>query len=251
LVMMGVVAVQARLQNFPTQPKPTRAEAIAVTRDAGPTLLLPVILLGGIYSGAVTPTEAAAVAAFVALMLALFWYRTMTPRKLFEVLRESSKSTAMVAITIAGAVVMNYIVAAEQLPEVLGIWMASLHMGPTLFMFAVTLLFILLGALFDTLLLLLIVIPILMPTVRELGIDPVYFGVVSTVNMMIGLIHPPMGQVLYLVSGITGIKVSAILREIWILLGMMIVALFVLVFVPHITLWLPEMAGYVPQGVFH
>ncbi len=90
-----------------------------------------------------------------------------------------------------------------------------------------------------------------MPTVRELGIDPVYFGVVSTVNMMIGLIHPPMGQVLYLVSGITGIKVGVILREIWILLGMMIVALFVLVFIPHITLWLPEMAGYVPEGVFH
>jgi tripartite ATP-independent transporter DctM subunit len=250
LVMMVVVAVQARLQNFPTQPKPTRAEAIAVTRDAGPTLLLPAILLGGIYSGAVTPTEAAAVAAFVALMLALFWYRTMTPRKLFEVLRESSKSTAMVAITIAGAVVMNYIVAAEQLPEMLGVWIASLDMGPTTFMFAVTLLFIVLGALFDTLLLLLIVIPILIPTVRELGIDPVYFGVVSTVNMMIGLIHPPMGQVLYLVSGITGIKVGVILREIWVLLGMMIVALFILVYLPHITLWLPEMAGYVPLGVF-
>jgi tripartite ATP-independent transporter DctM subunit len=251
LVMMGVVAVQARLQDFPIQPRPTRKEAIAVTRDAGPTLLLPVILLGGIYTGAVTPTEAAAVAAFVALLLALFWYRTLSPAKLFRVLKESSRSTAIVAVTIAGAVVMNYIVAAEQLPEVLGAWIASLHMSPALFMFAVTLLFILLGALFDTLLLLLVVIPILMPTVRELGIDPVYFGVVSTVNMMIGLIHPPMGQVLFLISGITGIKVGTILGEIWILLIMMILALFVLVFIPAITLWLPQMAGYVPQGTFH
>lgn len=245
-VMMAMVAVQARLQNFPTQPPPNFREAMIVTRDAGPTLLLPAILLGGIYSGAVTPTEAAAVAAFVALMLAIFWYRTMTPRKLFAVLVNSSKSTAIVGITIAGAVVMNYIVAAERLPTVLGEWIADMHMGPSMFMFVVTLLFILLGALFDTLLLLLIVIPILMPTVRELGIDPVYFGVVSTVNMMIGLIHPPMGQVLYLISGITGIKVGAILREIWVLLALMVIALFVLVFVPEITLWLPKMAGYVP-----
>jgi tripartite ATP-independent transporter DctM subunit len=250
-VMMGLVAVQARMQNFPTQPPPTLKEAVVVTRDAGPTLLLPAILLGGIYTGAVTPTEAAAVAAFVALMLAIFWYRTMSPRKLFEVLVNSSKSTAIVGITIAGAVVMNYIVAAERLPTVLGEWIASMHMGPSMFMFVVTLLFILLGALFDTLLLLLIVIPILMPTVHELGIDPVYFGVVSTVNMMIGLIHPPMGQVLYLISGITGIRVGTILREIWVLLALMVISLFILVFVPQITLWLPQMAGYIPAGGFH
>ncbi|MDR3474096.1 MAG: TRAP transporter large permease [Devosia sp.] len=250
-LMMAVVAVQARLQNFPTQPRPTPKEAVSVVRDAGPTLLLPVILLGGIYSGAVTPTEAAAVAAFVALLLALFWYRSLSPKKLFEVLLSSARSTAMVAVTIAGAVVMNYIVAAEQLPEVLGAWIASLHLSAQMFMFSVTILFILLGALFDTLLLLLVVIPILMPTVRSLGIDPVYFGVVSTVNMMIGLIHPPMGQVLFLISGITGIKVGTILREIWVLLLMMVIGLFVLVFLPQITLWLPEMAGYVPEGTFH
>jgi tripartite ATP-independent transporter DctM subunit len=250
-VMMAVVAVQARLQDFPIQPKPTRSEAIGVIRDAAPTLLLPVILLGGIYTGAVTPTEAAAVAAFVALVLALFWYRTLTPTKLFQVLRESSKATAIVAITIAGAVVMNYIVAAERLPHMLGVWIASLDMSPMMFMFAVNVLFILLGALFDTLLLLLVCIPILMPTVRELGIDPVHFGVVATVNMMIGLIHPPMGQVLFLISGITGIKVGTILSEIWVLLLMMVATLFILAFVPQITLWLPEMAGYVPQGTFH
>jgi tripartite ATP-independent transporter DctM subunit len=250
-IMMAVVAVQARLQNFPTQPRPTRKEAITVTRDAAPTLLLPVILLGGIYSGAVTPTEAAAVAAFVALLLALFWYRTLSPRVLFKVLKDSSKSTAIVAITIAGALVMNYIVAAEQLPEVLGDWITSLHMTAPEFMFVINVLFIVLGALFDTLLLLLVVIPILMPTVRELGIDPVHFGVVATVNMMIGLIHPPMGQVLFLISGITGIKVGSILREIWVLLIVMLIALFVLAFVPQITLWLPEKAGYVAQGTFH
>lgn len=251
LVMMGVVAVQARLQNFPTQPPPNRQEAIAVTRDAAPTLLLPVILLGGIYSGAVTPTEAAAVAAFFALLLALFWYRTMSPAVLFGVLKESSRSTAIVAITIAGAVLMNYIVAAEQIPVRLGVWIASLQLSPAMFMALVTLLFLFLGALLDTLLMLLIVIPILMPTVRELGIDPVYFGVVSTVNMMIGLITPPMGQLVFLISGVTGIKVATILGEVWVLLLMLIAALYVLVFVPQVTLWLPMMAGYVPEGTFY
>jgi tripartite ATP-independent transporter DctM subunit len=251
LAMMALVAIQARLQNFPTQPPPKGREALAVTRDAAPTLLLPVILLGGIYSGAVTPTEAAAVAAFFALLLALFWYRSLSLRVFFNVLLESSRSTAMVAITIAGAVVMNYIVAAEQLPDKLGMAIAAMHMSAPMFMFVVTILFIILGALLDTLLMLLIVIPILMPTVHALGIDPVYFGVVSTVNMMIGLITPPMGQVVFLISGITGIRVADILREVWPLLTVLIVALFVLVFLPQITLWLPELAGYVPEGNFH
>jgi len=250
-LLMIVVGIQARIQNFPTQPRPTRKETIAITRDAVPTLFLPVILLGGIYSGAVTPTEAAAVAAFFALFLALFWYRTLSPRVLFKVLLTSSQSTAMVAITIAGAVVMNYVVVAEGIPGKLGTWIASVHMSATMFMFFVTVLFLFLGALLDTLLMLLIVIPILMPTVRALGIDPVYFGVVSTVNMMIGLITPPMGQIVFLISGITGIKVADILREVGVLLAILILALFILVFFPRITLWLPMAAGYVPQGTFN
>ena len=250
-VLMLIVAIQARIQNFPIQPRPTAREAVAVVRDAGPTLLLPAILLGGIYTGAVTPTEAAAVAAFCALLLALFWYRTLSPRVLFKVLLESSRSTAIVAVTIAGALVMNYIVAAEQIPGELGAWIASLNMSAPVFLFVVTVLFLILGALLDTLLMLLIVIPILMPTVHALGIDPVHFGVVSTVNMMIGLITPPMGQLVFLLSGVTGIKVAAILGEVWLMLALLIVALLVLVFVPQITLWLPITAGYVPLGTFH
>ncbi len=251
VVMMTLVGIQARVQKFPTQPRPSMQEAVAVTRDAAPTLFLPVILLGGIYSGAVTPTEAAAVAAFVALLLALFWYRSLSLRSLFRVLAASSRSTAVVAITIAGAVVMNYIVAAEQIPDKLGLWIAAQHLSAPMFMFLVTMLFLVLGAFLDTLLMLLIVIPILMPTVRGLGIDPVYFGVVSTVNMMIGLVTPPMGQVVFLLAGITGIKVAHILAEVWPMLVVLIAALLVLVFVPQITLWLPVAAGYVPQGTFH
>jgi tripartite ATP-independent transporter DctM subunit len=250
-VLMGYIALVARRKNFPTQPMPSRKEAVAIIGDAAPTLTLPAILLGGIYSGAVTPTEAAAVAAFCALVLALFWYRSLSLKALFRILVESSRSTAIVAVTIAGALVMNWVVASERIPAALGTWMVSMDMSQSSFMLFVTALFLILGALVDTMLMLLIVIPILMPTVAALGIDPVHFGVVSVVNMMIGLITPPMGQLVFLISGITGIKVADILSEVWWMLALLIATLFVLVLVPSITLWLPIQAGYQPVGSFH
>ena len=203
---------------------------------------LPVILLGGIYSGAVTPTEAAAVAAFCALLLAFFWYRTLTLHAFYRRAgRTPRKATGIVALTIAGALVMNWVVAAEQIPEAMGaLDDRASNLSPGMFMFVVTILFLVLGAFLDTLLMLLIIMPMLMPTVIALGIDPVHFGVVSVVNMMIGLITPPMGELVFLIAGVTGIKVAEISREIWPFLIVLIALLFVLVYVPQITLWLPS-----------
>jgi tripartite ATP-independent transporter DctM subunit len=246
----AVVATLARSRDFPVQPAPSFREAARVTLDAAPVLTLPAILLGGIYSGAVTPTEAAAVAAFCALMLAFFWYRSLTPARFYRVLVDSAAATGMVALTIAGALVMNWVVAAEQIPERMGGWMIRLELSPALFMFVVTVLFLLLGAFLDTLLMLLIIVPMLMPTVLALGIDPVHFGVVSVVNMMIGLVTPPIGELVFLMAGVTGIRVAVISREIWPFLIVLIALLFVLVYVPAITLWLPETMGYVVQGGF-
>lgn len=246
----GVVAVMARYKNFPIEPTPRLREAVKTVTHAIPVLFLPVILLGGIYSGAVTPTEAAAVAAFCALLLAFFWYRTLTLPAFYRVLIDSAKATAIVAVTIAGALVMNWVVAAEQLPGALGTWMVSLNLDAVVFMFAVTVLFLILGAFLDTLLMLLIIIPILMPTVVALGIDPVHFGVVSTVNLMIGLVTPPMGELVFLIAGVSGIKVVDITKELWPFLIVLIVLLFILVYVPQLTLWLPETMGYKVQGNF-
>ena len=145
---------------------------------------------------------------------------------------------------------MNWVVAAEQIPEAMGQWMISLDLSPVLFMFVVTVLFLILGAFLDTLLMLLIIIPILMPTVTALGIDPVHFGVVSVVNLMIGLVTPPMGELVFLIAGVSGIKVADITKEMWPFLIVLIGLLFVLVYVPQLTLWLPEMAGYKVQGNF-
>ena len=246
----GVVAFLARRRNFPVEPAPTLGRAVRVSIDAAPVLTLPAILLGGIYSGAVTPTEAAAVAAFCALFLAFFWYRSLTPSRFYRVLVDSATATGMVALTIAGALVMNWVVAAEQIPEVLGRWMIELDLSPAVFMFVVTILFLLLGAFLDTMLMLLIIVPMLMPTVIALGIDPVHFGVVSVVNMMIGLITPPIGELVFLMAGVTGIRVGEISRELWPFLVVLILLLLVLVYVPAITLWLPETMGYVVEGDF-
>jgi tripartite ATP-independent transporter DctM subunit len=243
---MGVIAAIARKRDFPVEPAPTMPEAVRAVGAATPALLLPAIMLGGIYSGAVTPTEAAAVAAAYALILALFWYRTLNLPRLVDVLVESARSTGVVAITIAGALVMNWAVAAEQLPAVLGGLMLDLDVSPLAFLLLVNVLFLLLGCFLDTLLMLLIIVPMLMPTVHALGIDPVHFGVVAVVNMMIGLVTPPMGELLFLISGVSGIDLHAIMKELWPFLIVLIILLFVLILVPELTLWLPERMGYEP-----
>jgi tripartite ATP-independent transporter DctM subunit len=248
LAQMGVIVYLARVRDFPVEPRPTRAQALTTIRLASPALLLPAIMLGGIYSGAVTPTEAAAVAAAYALLLAVGFYRTLNFGRFVQVLVDSARSTAVVAITIAGALVMNWVVAAEQLPEVLGEWIRAMDLSPTMFLLMVNVLFLVLGCFLDTLLMLLVIVPILMPTVVQLGIDPVHFGVVAVVNMMIGLVTPPMGELLFLISGVSGIELHLIMKELWIFLIVLIILLFVLVLVPDLTLWLPVQMGYQPVG---
>ena len=146
---------------------------------------------------------------------------------------------------------MNWIVASEQIPETISRWMTSLEMSPALFMLMVTILFLITGAFLDTMLMLLIMVPMLMPTAIALGIDPVHFGVTSVVNMMIGLVTPPMGELVFLIAGVSGIKVIEITRELWPFLIALIALLFVLVYVPELTLWLPMKMGYEPVGNFN
>jgi TRAP-type C4-dicarboxylate transport system permease large subunit len=129
--------------------------------------------------------------------------------------------------------------------------MTSLEMSPALFMFMVTILFLITGAFLDTMLMLLIMVPMLMPTAMALGIDPVHFGVTSVVNMMIGLVTPPMGELVFLIAGVSGIKVIDITKELWPFLIALIALLFVLVYVPELTLWLPMKMGYEPVGNFN
>jgi tripartite ATP-independent transporter DctM subunit len=243
-VLMALIHIIATRRNFPVEAPVARSDVLPIVRDAFPALLLPVILLGGIYSGAVTPTEAAAVAAAYALLLALGFYRALGLGDLLETLIRSAKATAIVAITIIGALFINYVVASEQIPEVFGAWIADSGLPAPLFMLLINVVFLLLGCFLDTLLMLLVIVPIVIPSVHALGIDTVHFGVVIVVNMMIGLITPPYGEMLFLISGVTGIPLHAILREIWPFLGALFAALIVMSLWPDLVLFLPRLLGY-------
>ncbi|MCY0150067.1 TRAP transporter large permease [Hoeflea sp. G2-23] len=247
LLMGLVLAIQtfivARRRNFPVEEKFTLPEAGRISVRAVPPLLLPVILLGGIYSGAVTPTEAAAVAALYAIFLAIA-FRDMTFASMWQTLLASARGTAIVAITVVGALFFNYVVAGEQIPNLVADWIASMSLSPLAFLLVTALLFLLLGAVFDTLLMLLVMVPILLPSVHALGIDPVHFGVVVIVNMMIGLITPPYGELLFLIGGVSKIPLAELIREIWGFILTLLIALLLIILFPELVLFIPQAAGY-------
>lgn len=215
------------------------------TASAFPALLMPAILLYGIYGGVTTPTEAAAVAAFYALMLAALFYRALSFKSLYGILVGSARSSAAVGLVIGGALILNYVVASENIPGILAESLVGLDVEPLAFMFGVTILLLLLGCVLDATTIILVIIPLFLPTCRELGIDLVHFGVVAVVNCMIGLITPPYGILLFVLNAVTGIPLSEIIREVWPFLIALLLALFALVLWPDLVLWLPGKFGYV------
>jgi C4-dicarboxylate transporter DctM subunit len=225
-----------------------RLGAAAALRRMVPALLpmtLPVLLLGGIWTGIFTPTESAAVAAFYALLLAGFVYRALDWKGVYAVFAESLRASTVVMLLIAAAFVINYAVAAEQLDQALAAWIRGMDLSPLAFMLAITVLFILLGCVIDTGTLLLVLVPVLLPTVRALGIDPVYFGVVIIVNLMIGLVTPPFGMVLFVLSGLTKTPLAQVSREVLVFCAALLAALLLMVLAPGTVLWLPRQFGYV------
>ncbi|MFC1459995.1 TRAP transporter large permease [Microvirga arabica] len=244
LSQMALVGFVARKRNFPRGEGIPLSKLPATTYRAFPALLMPVILLYCIYGGATTPTEAAAIAAAYALILAVFFYRELSWKEAFRVLVDSSKATSAVALLIAGALIFNYIVASERLPEQIGQLLRGLEVSPLVFLLLVNLLFLLLGCLFDATTMLLVLVPLFLPAARALGIDMVHFGVVIVVNIMIGMITPPYGVLLFVMSGLTGIALRDIIREIWAFIGILIAALLLMIFLPDVVLWLPRYFGY-------
>lgn len=244
LVQMGLVAAVAGRRNFPRGEIVPFRQIPKVTLEAFPALMLPVILLWGIYGGATTPTEAAAIAAAYALALAMFFYRSVSPGDFVRMLVDSAKSTAVVAVLIGGAFIFNYIVATEGVPNAVASLIAGYAFTPLGFLLTVNVILLILGCLFDATTLLLIVVPLFLPACRALGLDLVHFGVVVTVNIMIGLVTPPYGVLLFVMSGLTGIPLKNIIREIWPFIAVLVAALAFMIFVPDSVLWLPRQFGY-------
>ena len=205
---------------------------------------MPVILLYGIYGGVTTPTEAAAVAAAYALLLSVFFYRSLKMKTLYGILVESARSSAAVGIVIGGALILNYIVASENIPSVLAAYLVEVNMSPLMFFIMVNILVLLLGCVLDATTIILVIVPLFIPTCELLGIDLVHFGVVIVVNCMIGLITPPYGILLFVINAVTGIPLRDIIREVLPFLAALIGALLIIVFFPGIVLFLPRLFGY-------
>ena len=219
-------------------------EIPALTARAFPALMMPVILLYGIYGGATTPTEAAAVAAAYALILAAFFYRSLSLKTLRNIMLDSVKSSASVGLVIGGALILNYIVASENIPKLLADQMVGMDVTPMAFMLGVNVLLLLLGCILDATTIILVIIPLFVVSAKALGIDLVHFGVVVVVNCMIGLITPPYGVLLFVINGTTGIPLIEIIREITPFLIALLFALALLIYFPSLVLWMPVMFGY-------
>ena len=244
LVLMAMNAYQARRREFKVEETVSLQELPAATTNALPALLMPAILLYGIYGGLTTPTEAAAIAAAYALMLAVFFYRAYTLTSLYQVFVESARSSASVGLIIGAALLLNYVVASENIPSAIANQLVDLDIHPLVFLLAVNILILLLGALLDATTIILVILPLFIPSCRELSIDLIHFGVVAIINCMIGLITPPYGVLLFVINAVTNISLKEIIQEIWLFLGVLLAALLVLILSPDIILWLPRMFGY-------
>ncbi len=205
---------------------------------------MPIVLLAGIYGGATTPTEAAAVAAAYALAVSALLYRSISRRDLYNSLLTSARTTASIGMLIAGAIVFNYVVTIENVPKTLAALLRGYEFTPLTFLIAVNVLLLILGCFLEGTTILLIIIPVLIPTAQAVGVDLVHFGVVAVVNIMIGLITPPYGLLLFVMNSITGVPLKDIVRDSLPFLVAMIGALALITFVPDLVLYLPRVFGY-------
>ena len=243
-MQMMQVAITARRRNFPIEePVPLR-DIPMITWRAFPALMMPVVLLGCIYSGITTPTEAAALAAAYALLISVVIYRSISFAAFYDALKVSSKTTASIGMLIAGSLVFNYVVTVENIPDSLRVILTSWDLSPTGFLILVNVILLLLGCVLEGTAILLIIVPVFIPTAQALGIDMVHFGVMVVVNIMLGLVTPPYGLLLFIMTNISGAPVKDIIRDALPFLFWMVACLFLITFVPDMVLWLPRLLGY-------
>ncbi len=244
IAFMVMNTIIARRRNYPIEPPIPVREFPKITVRAFPALMLPVILLFGIYGGVMTPTEGAAAAAAYALFASTVLYRAVSWKQLYDAILTSGKATTSVGILIAGALVFNYVVTSENIPKSLQALMSGYHLSAGGFLLIVNIVLLILGCLLEGSTILLVVVPIFIPTAKALGIDLVHFGVVVVVNIMIGLLTPPYGLLLFIIANMTKQPLSAIVREAAPFIVMALVVLAIITAVPESVLWLPKLMGY-------
>jgi C4-dicarboxylate transporter DctM subunit len=231
----------ARKHNYPRLKKATWAERFVAFRKSAWGLLLIVIVMGGIYSGIFTPTEAAAMSAVYAFIVAVFVYKDMGMKQVPKVLLDSASMSAMLLYIITNAVLFSFLMTSENIPQAMAGWIMDKGFGVVTFLLVVNVLLLLAGNVMEPSSIVLIMAPILFPVAMKLGIDPVHFGIMMVVNMEVGMCHPPVGLNLYVASGITKMGISELTVAVMPWLLTMLAFLMIVTYVPQISLWLPNL----------
>ncbi len=242
LALMAVGGIIAKRRGYPTHPRSTLAETWRTFVDAIPSLLLLVIVMGGITVGIFTATEAAAVAVLYALVLA-FHYRGITPRDLPEILLDTAATTAVVLLLVGTSMGMSWMLAYAQVPQLLAEFLLDLASSKVAILLLMNVAFLVVGTVVDITPAVLILTPIFLPVTTALGVDPVHFGIVIVLNLCIGLCTPPVGTVLFVGVGVAKTSIARVVRPLLPLYAAMILALMAVTYLPEITLWLPRVLG--------
>lgn len=234
---------RAKKFNYPRQPKADLGKRLHAFRESVWGLLLIVVVMGGIYTGIFTPTEAAAMSAVYAFIVAVFVYKDMSLKDVPRVLLNSASMSAMLLYIITNAVMFSFILTNENIPQTLADWMLSQGLNVIVFLLVVNILLLVAGNFMEPSSIILIFAPILFPMAIKLGINPIHFGIMMVVNMEIGMCHPPVGLNLYVASGITKMGITELTIAVWPWLVTMLAFLILVTYVPAISLWLPQVMG--------
>jgi len=246
-ILMGVylmvaVNVIARRRNFPRGERPTLRGIVHALRVSGPPLMLPVIILGGILAGVFTPTEAGAVAVVYALVLTMVFYRSLGAADIPKILLETGVQAGVIMLVIAAASPFSWLLAREQVGQEVVQLLAHIGDNKILFLLVLNVVLLVLGMFLDATAILIIVVPVLVPVFAALGLDPVHMGVMVVWNLMIGMVTPPFGLVMYVVCHILKVTITDFTRELWPFLLALVAILLTITYVPELVLFLPNLA---------
>jgi tripartite ATP-independent transporter DctM subunit len=241
LYLMAAVYIIARRRGYARGAKPTGGEVWAALREALPALMLPAIIVWGIAGGVVTPTEASVLAVLYALFLGTVVYRELTWDSTFAIFGEAAMTTATVMFIVAASALLAWVLTREQAGPQLVRLVTSVSTDPFIILLVLNVILLVLGCFLETLSLMILLVPVLMPLIKTLGIDPVHFGVMFTLNLMIGLITPPVGMSMFITCRIAGIQVAEFAREIWPFVIALVGVLLVVTYFPSVVLFLPNL----------
>ena len=240
---MIVAWIIARKRGYKGDEKPCAAHIWTTFKDAILALLMPAIILGGIYGGVFTPTEAAVVAVVYGFVIGFFVYKELHFRDLKEILVNSVVGTAMIMFIIATSSVFSWILTAQKIPQSVAESILSFSRNPVIVMFLINVLLLFIGTFMETVASIIILVPVLLPVITQLGIDPLHFGVLIVVNLAVGMVTPPLGVCLFMGCRIGNVSLEEITRAAWPFIMVMILDIFILAYVPWISTVLPKLAG--------